>query len=323
MTSTRFLQVLGILFVVALLFAFSSCGDKAPSDKAEGEDHAGHTHATKQGDDHAGHTHDAAQERPKRPAKIPPAVMDSLRVMKKRYGVTRDEYWDDKGGILANDFVEVHYPPGPTTVTHGMHTLEQIVFAREKCRSYWGEVPAGKLEVICTEEMEDYTKETGREWWHYSKIEDDKITFQPIYILYQRGLGEIAIAHEYHEWAIGKLTGGKMPRLLAEGFASYLSGEKDLLRQQVAHLSEEDIKMTPEEVESTLKQESKKDRSRVAYYHALRLVTGILFHYGDDGMQQVMRRMHDGVTLDSAFQKMCDKTYEEVLRQVADYKGDA
>jgi hypothetical protein len=306
-----------------LLFALPSCGDKAPSDKAEGEDHAGHTHATKEGDGHEGHRHDIAQERPKRPAKIPAAEMDSLRAKKARYRITQDEYWDDKGGILANDFVEVHYPPGPTTVAHGMYALEQIVFAREKCRAYWGEVPKGKLKVICTNEMEDYKKETGRDWWHYSKIEDDKITFQPIYIIHQRGLGEIAIAHEYHEWAIGKLAGGEIPRLLAEGLASHLSGEKDVLWQQVAHLPEEDRKMTPEEVENTLKQESKKERSRLAYYHAHRLVSGILFRYGDEAIQKVMRRLHDGVELDSAFQHACNKSYGDVLKQVADYQGDA
>ncbi len=322
MKMSRLIPVMGILLVLFLLAALPGCGEKAPSEKAEGEVHEGSQLAEGEGDSHAGHQHQMDPDRPKRPAKIPPAVMDSLRVKKERYKITLDNYWDDKGGVLANDFVEVHYPPGTTTVTHGMHALEQIVFAREKCRSYWGAVPAEKLKVVCTEEMEDFKEETGRDWWNYSKIENNQITFQPIYILYQRGLGEIAIAHEYHEWAIGKLSKGKAPRLLAEGLASHLSGEKDVLRLQVQALSEDDKKMTPKEVENTLKQESKMEKSRWAYYQAHRLVTGIIFYHGENAVQLVMKRLQEGAKLDSAFLEACGKSYEDVLAQAADYKGD-
>ena len=52
--------------------------------------------------------------------RVPQNVADSLRVLKKRYEITRDEYWLNKGGVLANEHYELWYPPGPVTVTHGM-----------------------------------------------------------------------------------------------------------------------------------------------------------------------------------------------------------
>jgi len=321
MKISRLNTVMGIFAALLLLFALASCGEKAPSEKAKGGQEE-HQHAMENVVDQEGHQHEVDPNRPKRPVKIPPAVMDSLRAKKERYHVTQDIYQDDKGGILANDYVEVHYPPGPTTVTHGMHALEQIAIAREKCREYWGMVPEDKLTVICPEEMEDFEKATGREWWNYAKIEDDRITFQPIYILYQRGLGEIAIAHEYQEWAIGKLSRGTATRILEEGLASYLSGEKDLLLAQVQNVSDEDRKMSPQQVENTLKQETKKDPSRLAYYQAYRLVAGIIHYHGDEALKLVMKRLHEGQGLDSAFQEACGKSYEETLAQAADYKLD-
>jgi hypothetical protein len=322
MTISRIFPALGIFIALVLLAGLPCCGEKAPSESTQGNKGEGNQQAVKEGIDHAGHQNEIGAERPKIPAKIPAAVMDSLRAKKERYKVTQDTYWDDKGGILANDFVEVHYPPGPTTVTHGMHVLEQIVFAREKCRAYWGAVPGEKLTVICSPELEDFKKQTGRDWWNYSEIKGNTITFQPIYILHQRGLGEIAIAHEYHEWAIGKLTGGKAPRLLVEGLASYLSGEKVVLQQQVQQLPEDEKKMTPDEVERTLQKESKMEKSRVAYYHAYRLVTGIIARYGDKALQSVVKRLGEGAQLDEAFREACGKSYRDVLTQVADYKGE-
>jgi hypothetical protein len=310
------MTVIKIFAVPVLMAGLLCCGEKAPTEKSEADGHEGHEHAMTEGD-----SHEDIKQPPRRPKKIPPAVMDSLRLKKQRYNITEDSYWDDKGGILGNSFVEVHYPPGPTTVTHGMFALEQIVFAREKCRAYWGEVPGEKLKIISPLEMEEFEKLSGREWWHYSRIEGDQITLQPIYILFQRQLGEIAIAHEYHEWAIGKLSKDKAPRLLTEGLASHLSEEKTVLQQQIAKLADEDKKMTPDEIEKTLQKESKMEPSRLAYYHAHRLVTGIIHYHGDESLKLVMKRLGEGVHLDSAFMEACDKSYPDVLAQVADYKG--
>ncbi|MFH1754611.1 MAG: hypothetical protein ABIA59_02800, partial [Candidatus Latescibacterota bacterium] len=314
-----------IVVPVAIFFlaGLPCCGDEAPSDKADGENITELQHEAGKSDGHEGHQHDVTDKRPKLPEKIPAPVMDSLRVKKKRYNITLDTYWEDKGGILANDFVEVYYPAGQMMVTHAMYALEQIVFARDKCRTYWGSMPNHKLKLICTAEMEDFKEVTRLDWWRYSKIEGDQITFQPIYILFQRQLGEVAIAHEYHEWAIGRLAAGKAPRLLVEGLASHLSGEAKILAKQLSVIPEEDRNMSPDEVEKTLLKESRKDRSRVAYYHAHRLVVGIIFQHGQESLQLVIKRLGEGVELDEAFREACNKSYEAVLLEVKDYKGNS
>ncbi|MEJ2721502.1 MAG: hypothetical protein P8181_10245, partial [bacterium] len=67
------------------------------------------------------------------------SVLDTLRAKKKRFNITRDEYWDGHGGVLANDYFEVWYTPGRTTVTHGMYVFEELMPAREKLKSFFGE----------------------------------------------------------------------------------------------------------------------------------------------------------------------------------------
>ena len=46
--------------------------------------------------------------------------------MKQKYGIVRDEYWPDSGGVLGSDYLEVWYPVGRTTVTHGMRVFVEM-----------------------------------------------------------------------------------------------------------------------------------------------------------------------------------------------------
>ena len=92
-----------------------------------------------------------------------------------------------------------------------------------------GRAPEGKITVICTQTLEAYTEFTGRLWWHYSSIEKDRIIYQPITVLFGRGLVDVALPREYFEWAILNLTGGKAPGGIREGVAAVLGKEETFL----------------------------------------------------------------------------------------------
>ena len=115
---------------------------------------------------------------------------------------------------LVNEYLEVWYPPGRTTVTHGMYMFEEIMPARQKYEALFGNAPTELLVIRIAHELEPYKEETGREWWCYSEMRGDTLIFVPVYTLYKRGISPIAVPHEYYQWAIRKRSGSQ-PRLAA------------------------------------------------------------------------------------------------------------
>jgi hypothetical protein len=302
MTSrTARLLIPALLGVWLGLWGANGCGQKTP-------------------DEQAGQDHGECSQKAKIVPKLSGVVLDSLRVKKKRYGITRDAYWDDKGGVLENSYLEVWYPPGPTTVTHGMHAFEQLEIARFKCRDFFRFDPGWKLKVICAPDMEAYKKETGRDWWNYSKIEKDQITFQPIYILFQRHLDEIAIRHEYFVWAIGRLTEGRAPHWLVHGLASYLSDESDLLANQLNEFHGEKLAMTVEEIEKNLAREKDRKLTRIADYHAYKMVETLIVKLGEETLSDLVLRLREDLDMKQACLLVFKEPVEQVMAIARDYE---
>lgn len=244
---------------------------------------------------------------------LSPMELDTLRAMKARFSITREEYWDAKGGVLGNEYLELWYPPGSVTVTFGMHAFSFIDFARKKTRDVFGRVPEDRLTVKCTSSMTAYQDETGREWWHYSRIKDDEITYQPISILYQRELTAIAVPHEYYEWSVGKLSANRAPRWLEEGLASVLADEGKLLANQLTEFSDKPAKMDFKAIESALKDEKDRPETRIAFYNAHRMVEKLITDHGRDKIVQAVFLMGEGDGVEQAFEKVYQRPYKDVI----------
>ncbi len=254
--------------------------------------------------------------------KIQGAVLDSLRVKKNRFGITRDEYWDERGGVLANQYFEVWYPRGESTITHAMYVFEELMPARVKFEEYFGFVPQELLKIKIATEIDVYKRLTGREWWYYSDMKGDSLTFVPVYTLYKRGISHVAIPHEYYQWAIRKVTQFGAPRWLEEGMASRLSNEGDLLLTQMYEFAREDHSMTPERIEEVLQSEDNKRDARIAYYRSYRMVETLIGKYGEDNFKRAITLIGMGRTLDQAFTEACHADYNTVLAAAADYTVD-
>jgi hypothetical protein len=244
-------------------------------------------------------------------------ALDSLRALKKTHGITRDEYWDNEGGVLANDYFEVWYPPGRMTVSHGMRTFIEISPARERFEQFFGRTPQEPLIIHLIAYMEDYQEQTGREWWYYAELRSDTLIFQPVYVLDKRGLASIAIPHEYYQWALGRLTNFTASRWLEEGVASYLSGEGDILRAQIGEFPVETHPMTPARVDEVLIMEETKQDARIAYYHAYRMVENIVGDYGEDKLRALVLAMSDGLDLDEACRQTFKMSYDDLVERLA------
>jgi hypothetical protein len=247
-------------------------------------------------------------------------VLDTLRAMSGRYDVTRDEYWPGKGGVVANQFVEVWYPPGKTTVTQGIFTLARLEDARKKTGRYFGRSPEGPLKAVCEMTMESYNQVTGLEWWVYYKLEGDEIHFQPVDILFSRKLLDIAVARGYYEWSIGEMTRGEAPLWLKNGLASLLSDEDWLLENQLHEFPGDPIKMTVEEIEGALRRHDSKKQYRIAVYNAFRMVRKLVAGSGRERMVEAVRLMGEGNDLPQAVEAAWGKPYEEVVETALSFK---
>lgn len=244
-------------------------------------------------------------------------VLDSLRAMKTRFNITRDEYWGGRGGVLANDFFELWYPAGGVTVTHGMYAFGELVEAKQRFNRLFGQDPGDHLKVVCAATMLSYTEDTGLEWWVYSKIKEDEIHYQPIDVLFQRHLGEVAVRRGYYEWGISKLSGGRAPQWLLQGFSSLLSDEEWFLENNLVEFPNQEVKMEPKDVESGLGKKGDKKTYRFALYNAFRMVRRLSAEYGNDKIIEAIRFMGEGDKPESAFAEAFGRPYSEVLAHIA------
>lgn len=293
-------------FAIALLglLALGGCGkDKDADSRVSGRD--ARTIRGEQPIDKFGH--------PKPERKISEQELDSLRVKKARHAITREEYWDGKGGVLANDYLEVWYPPGNVTVTHGMHAFDLIAGARKHFSHVFGRVPQERLTVKCAAWFDDYDDETGKQWWHYSKIDGDRIMFQPIGVLAQRKIAEIAVPHEYYEWGIQKLSGKRAPRWLEEGLSSVLSGESHILESQLIEFPGEPVRMDFAAIQDALKKETDRKSSRIAYYNAFRMVDKLIADHGRPKIVRAVLLMGEGRSAEEAFEQTYQQPYDELV----------
>lgn len=252
--------------------------------------------------------------------RVPGNVADTLRAMKERFNITRDEYWLNKGGVLANEHFDVWYPPGPVTVTHGMYAFSQLEAARVRFDRFFGRSVHGRLTVDCSMDMTDYTDKTGNQWWVYSKINGDDIVFQPIDVLYQRDLIDIAGRRGYYEWGIGKLSGGRAPHWFTEGLASVMSDEDEVLKKQIAEYLEEEVEFKLGDIEAALKKPSDRKAYRLALYAAWRMVRRLSAAHGQEKMAGVVSRMGEGQKYKKAFETTFGQSYDQLVADALDFK---
>lgn len=253
---------------------------------------------------------------------LTPSVIDTLRAKKRIYHVTRDEYWDDRGGVLGNDYFDVWYPAGRVTVTHGMLLLEEAMIARANFQMTFGKAPEDKLNLVMAADMTNYLLRAEREWWYYSVVKEDTLVFQPVYVLVKRGLGAIAISHEYSQWAVRKLSLGKAPRWLEEGMASLMSGEKNVLIDQLWEFDERSWKQTPDEIETILVSEKERQPTRIAYYHAFKMAEKLQATFGRDALAAFILKLGEAPDRDSASREVFNKSYKELLAAASTYSMD-
>jgi len=239
--------------------------------------------------------------------------LDSLKAMKITHHITRDEYWDGYGGVLASDEFEVWYPDGKVNSLQGMAMLKLAAEARARTLKVFGTAPAERVVIICAGDIDMYSASTGRQWWQYSRIVGDTISIQPPINLHTRGLLGVVGPREYYEWAIGKLSKGHAPRWVEEGFASYLAGEASVLEDLRQDMGTKPVAMSTSEMESALKREKDRQETRRAYYNAYRTVEEIVRAHGENAMGRFVVALGASGDTNAASQAAFGADFDQVV----------
>lgn len=249
--------------------------------------------------------------------------IDSLRAMKITHRVTRDEYWDMKGGVIANDRVEVWYSNRKIYVLQAIAVLKQMDMVGDQIQKAFGRLPAEKLVVVCAPDLETFRSATGLDWWHYASIKSDTLSMQTPMTLFMRGLLQVAARREYSRWAIGHFTHEKAPEWVLWGMASYLGNERDVFVGQRKEYGKVELRMDPKDIETQLENESDRLETRRALYNAYLMVNQLVEANGMPSVAAFILAIGEEPNVDAAARRAFSKSYEEVLAQAQGWKEPA
>jgi len=241
--------------------------------------------------------------------------LDSMRSMKLTHRVSRDEFWDSRGGVIANDRVEVWYQHNRTGVIEAMAVLKFMDQAADSTGKTFGRIPSGRLVVVCAPSLESFRRKTGRDWWHYSLIKGDTMNIQTPLTLYSRGLLQVAARREYYTWAIGKLTGGKSPHWLLAGLASHFADERPILVGQRGEYAAQPLRMDIKEIEKELKHDDDRLPVRRAMYNAYLMVDHLVEKRGMPAVAAFALACGEESNTDAAAKRAFGASYDAILNE--------
>jgi len=292
-----------VALVILVALAAASCGDKQKKeDQAKAFDY---------------------EKPPERDRGLNQTEVDSLRSMKITHHVTRDDYWDMNGGVVANARMEVWYASRKIYVLQAMAVLKQMDQMADQIQKNFGNIPAEKVVVFTAPNLETFRKATGKDWWNYAQIKGDTINMQTPMTLYMRGLLQVAARREYSRWAMQRLTAGKAPEWLVWGMASYLGDERDVFRGQRKEYATIPLRMEMADIEKQLKNDNDRLPARRALYNAYLMVDQLVETNGMPSVAAFMLALAEEKDANAAAQRVFSKSYHDVLAQAQSWKEPA
>ena len=132
------------------------------------------------------------------------------------------------------------------------------------------------LEVRFNEGTGDFTSRTGQPWWAAAATKGNRIEVQPLRILKQRGVLFTTLRHELAHVVIDAISHEHAPRWLSEGFAIFLAGEGETMKQYVKRGL-----LSDDELEKRLQHPSSQQDMRGLYAQAYLTVAAMVREQGE------------------------------------------
>jgi stage II sporulation protein D len=136
------------------------------------------------------------------------------------------------------------------------------------------------IEVYVHATTAEFIAETGQPGFAAAATRDGTIALQPLELLNRRRILAQTLRHEYAHSVIDELGRGRAPRWLAEGMASHLAGEGQLLMRTLGGEARRE-KLSTAELERRLKRPASADEMRTLYAEAYRVVRDLIRTEGE------------------------------------------
>jgi hypothetical protein len=252
-------------------------------------------------------------------------VPDSLLSPIEAYNLTVDEYHPITGGVMANADLELRYPPKEIAKFVAVKTFGELMKGYGKVRRDIGRPAVGRAVIIAAKDLPEYAVMTRKEWWYYAWIKGDTIYSEPLDILLkrwdpitERTLCEIGLTQRMAQMALDGLSGGKIPVWMKEAAASYVAGERPVLRMQINQFPSTIETFSPslDELEIYISAGDDMEMSRLSYFYAYRMLEILLEDFEFSDVTGFASRLGKGASLDEASRQEFGMSYAELVSSV-------
>jgi len=245
-------------------------------------------------------------------------IPDSLLAPIASYNLTRDEYHLLKGGVMASDDIELHYPASNVARFVAVKTFGAARDAFKLVTEKIGRPSDGKVVMIGAKDLDDYRFLTRKEWWYYGVIRGDTIYFEPLDIMIKRSIAKIGITQKFAQMALIRRSGGKLPIWLREAVASFIAGEEEILKAQAKEFEYKgfNLNISPDEINKALEEAKDRGATRVAFYGAFRMFKNLMEFSNMENVLKFADYLRDGKSLDDASKLAFGMNYTELIDKI-------
>jgi len=261
---------------------------------------------------------EAKEEKKEEVSKEEFRIPDSLLAPIAGYNLTRDDYHPVRGGVMANDIIELHYPARTIARFIAVRSFGIAQSAYRKVAEEIGKPAEEKLVLIGTKDLDEYMLLTRKEWWYYGYIQGDTIYFEPFNILLKRGIADMAIMQKIAQLALIRRSGNRMPLWLREALASRIAGEGEVLKIQIeqSRAAGWDVNPPPAKIEQDLADALDRSDTRVAFYAAYRMLENLLSSSSLEDVFEFIDKLQAGSTLNEASREVFGMNYDALLNGI-------
>jgi hypothetical protein len=186
--------------------------------------------------------------------------------------------------------------------------------------------------VVCigSNDLDEYKFLHKKEWWYYGVIKGDTIYFAPYKIMLKRfdkeseqTVAEIAFRQRMAQMALRERSGGRIPMWMREAIASYVAGEKEVIKAGAAQWREEfeGFKATEDELNNYLEVADGLALTRVSFYIALQMLENLLEISSMEEILSFLDLLKEGKTFDQASQSVFGMDYRTLIERISDYRA--
>ncbi|MDD3642265.1 MAG: hypothetical protein PHQ19_02220 [Candidatus Krumholzibacteria bacterium] len=253
-------------------------------------------------------------------------VPDTLLSPLQSFQLTRDDYHPVDGGVMANDRIELHYPPAQYAQYLAVEIFSEAMRGYATVRERIGRPSNARVVIVGTKDLSEYRFLTRKEWWYYAVIEGDTIICEPLDIMRKRfdsvtdrSISEIGLAQRMAQMALDLKSAGRIPVWLREGAASHIANERPVLRAQIEQFRKEldGYRFEIEDLEHTLRVNEDMMLARAAFFVSFRMVERLLERATMEDIVAFASRLGEGVPLDDASRESFGMPYDQLIAAVA------